>query len=111
MGILGLRRVERTEKVVYVDSFKKDEESYDVNIPPRYKHHRLTISINFHQDRQCRVNDCKAIRISAHGVTDIPLAHVNGKPGVRLQATGIVGGETFRVTWKLKPIRSVAREG
>jgi hypothetical protein len=101
-GLLGLRTVTRTERVLYLDGFTKESESYEVNIPLRYKHHRLTVVIVFPPDRKCPMTACKAVRISAHGVTDLQLLHEDG--GFQFEAKRIQGGERFRATWTLPPV-------
>lgn len=101
---LGTNTVTREDRTTYTDSFTAEEESYEVEIPPHYRHHKLAVSVIFHPSRTCAVKGCQAIRISAHGVSDIPLTLVNGRPGVRFEAKGLSGGERFRVMWKLPPV-------
>lgn len=105
---LGTNTVTRTERTLFVDAFTGEEESYEVGIPLHYHHRKLTVSVIFHPSRNCAVNSCKAIRISAHGVSDLPLTHVSGRHGVRFEAKGIKGGERFRLMWKLAPVSPLA---
>jgi hypothetical protein len=101
---LGTNTVTRTERTIYLDAFPAEEETYEVEIPLHYHHRKLSVALVFHPSRTCAVKNCKAIRINAHGVTDLPLTHVRGgKSGVRFDVKGITGGERFRLIWTLPP--------
>lgn len=101
--VLNTNTISRSETLVYTNAFTKDEESYEINMPPRYRHKRLKLTILFHRDRQCRLEDCKAIRINAHSVIDVPLAHVpatQGGSGVRMTIRHVHEGDRYRIYWK-----------
>jgi hypothetical protein len=96
---LGTNTVQRTDNVVYKNSFMGRDEWYEIEIPVHYQHHRLSVTIAFHPKRTCGVRDCKAIRISAHGVTPLTVMHTDETNAVCVNAKGVVGGERFRIYW------------
>jgi hypothetical protein len=105
--VLGLNTVERTETIVFVDSYMRPEEHLTLIIPEYYPHKRVSITILFHPERVCRLEDCEALRIHANGVTKIPLRDVPPN-GVRLTVRNPIAGERFKITWKYPPIATAA---
>lgn len=95
--------VTRTERLLVVDGFPGDEESYQVEIPQHYRHHRLKISLQFDSSRRCALNNVRAIRIGAHGVIDLQPKHATDGV-IEVSARKIRGGERFRVYWTLPPV-------
>ena len=98
--VLGTNTVTRTERLLCIDAFRGSTESYEVAIPHHYRHRKLKIAIEHHPDRQFKLADCRAIRISAHGVTDLqPMHEANG---CSISVKNVAGGERFRIYWTFR---------
>jgi hypothetical protein len=102
---LGRNTVTRTEKFVVNDGFVEAEESYEMLVPPRYRHDRIRITVFFHPDNACDIEDCEALLISENGVVEVNLTRppnwvVTGRPGVQPTVARPRGGDRYRVKWR-----------
>lgn len=102
--MLGLNTVKRTESIVFLDSFVRDQESLEIQIPDRYRHRRVTLRVIFHHDREPAIDDCEGWLISASGAVTRPLNQVPGQGGtgcgVELTERRLRPGDRVKIIWK-----------
>lgn len=103
---LGLNTVKRTETVIQHDSYTREHEYFQLEIPQHYAHKKVKLSIYFHADNACRSDDCKAFRINSNGVVEMELTPIHPY-GIQLPIWNPSPGERFIVTWRQA---TVARE-
>ena len=111
LHMLGLNTTKRTETITQLNAYTKPSEHFTVFVPDHYRAKRITISIFFHRDRACRLEDCSAMRVRADGITELRLDRINDDgngAGIRLNIRKPVPREEYRILWKYPLVMSKA---
>lgn len=102
--VLGLHVIVREESALFVDAFLREEERFIIELPPRYRHRRLTVTVYFHQGRPC--GEFRVLLINANGVSKPDFRKVPPKPGTvtgpgfQIDLTKPREGDRLQLRWR-----------